>query len=276
MAKRSKKRMVLICIALVFVALILYLITPFSPVKNEYWNRVKNLTEEYKLPKNKITEDDLKKLPETLQKYFIRNGYIGIESASLVIFDFKDVDFSMGVNKPNIKMDYIAYDFVKEPTRIALIDSRMFGIPFQGIDTNMNGKGTMKGVIAKHITIFDTKFDLIDATYLSECLMHPSLALQDNISYKQIDEYSVEATIKKYGQETRGIYYFNENYEMKSFIVEKRLCSETNTYEKWSAIVADYKIVNGINMPTKFQAVWNYQDGDLIYFDSNKMDISYE
>ncbi|MGL5084474.1 MAG: DUF6544 family protein, partial [Clostridium sp.] len=234
------------------------------------------LKKENKLPKNKITEEDLKILPVALQKYFIKNGYVGIDSASLVKFDFKDVDFSLGVNKPNIKMDYIAYDFVKEPTRVALIDSKMFGIPFQGIDTCMNGKGSMKGVVAKHITIFNTNFDLIDAAYLSECLMHPSLALQENIIYKEIDDYSVEATIKKYGQETSGIYYFNENYEMTSFVVEKRLCTETNTYEKWSAIVSHYKIINGINRPTKFQAVWNFSGGDLIYFDSDNMDIFYE
>ena len=54
----------------------------------------------------------------------------------------------MGINKPNIKIDYTAYDFVKEPTRIALIDSKIYGITFQGIDTCKDGKGSMKGIIA--------------------------------------------------------------------------------------------------------------------------------
>ncbi|WP_154674873.1 DUF6544 family protein [Desnuesiella massiliensis] len=268
--------MILISILLVVGGIIIYLMIPYSPVKKEYWNNIKKFSEEYRLPKDKITEDDLKILPEVLQKYFIKNGYIGIESASAVIFNFKDVDFSMGVGKPTLKIDYMAYDFVKEPTRLALIDSKMYGIPFQGIDMCKDGRGSMKGVVAKHITLFNNSFDIIDSAYLSECLMHPSLALQEKIKYKQIDEYSVEATIEKNGAETSGIFYFNKNYEMTSFVVDKRLCAETNTYEKWSAIAMDYKVINGINVPTKFQAVWNYSSGDFIYFNSTDMKISYQ
>lgn len=206
----------------------------------------------------------------------IKNGYVGIESATAVIFDFKSADFAMGTDKPRIKIDYMVYDFVKEPTRVVLIDSKIYGVSFQGIDMCKDGKGSMKGVIAKNITLFDKSLDIIDSAYLSECLIHPSLAIQDNIEYKQIDDYSVEATITYKGSEASGVFHFNEDYEMISFIVEKRLCAETNTYEKWSAIVGDYKIINGINIPTKFQAVWNFDSRDFIYFHSNGMKISYE
>lgn len=263
-------------IFILLVVIIIYLMIPYSPVKKEYSSIVGELSEANKMPKSIITEDDLKVLPEVIQKYFIKNGYVGIESASIIKFDFKDVEFSMGVNKPNIKIDYTVYDFVKEPTRVALIDSKMFGIPFQGIDICKDGKAKMKGTLAKNITLFNTKFDIIDSSYLSECMMHPSLALQENITYKQIDDYSVEATIRKNGRKTTGIFYFNENYEMTHFIDEKRLSSDTNTYEKWSAVTSDYKVVNGVNRPTKFQAVWNFSEGDLVYFDSKNMKISYE
>ncbi len=253
-----------------------YLKIPYSPVKKHYWKAIERFTDEYKLSTNKIMKKDLELLPEVLQKYFIKNGYLGIESISSVRFDFEDADFSLGVNKPNIKIDYTVYDFVKEPTRIALIDSEMYGIPFQGIDTSRDGKGFMKGVLAKHITLFHEDFNVIDSAYLAECLMHPSLALQHNITYKQIDDYTVEATIRKNNEETRGVFYFNGNYEMTSFVVEERFCSDTKTYEKWSALVANYTVINGINKPTKFQGVWNYDSGDLIYFNSNGMKISYQ
>ncbi len=273
--KKGRKILIgVIFILLVFI--IVYLMIPYSPVKKEYRSIVGELFEVNKMPKSIITETDLKALPEVIQKYFIKNGYVGIESASIIKFDFKDVEFSMGVNKPNVKIDYTVYDFTKEPTRVALIDSKMFGIPFQGIDICKDGKATMKGILAKHIILFNTKFDIIDSSYLSECMMHPSLALQESITYKQIDDYSVEAIIRKNGSKTTGTFYFNENYEMTHFVDEKRLSSDTNTYEKWSAVVSDYKVVNGVNRPTKFQAVWNFSDGDLVYFDSENMKISYE
>ncbi|OSB09162.1 DUF6544 family protein [Paraclostridium bifermentans] len=273
---KKGRKIVIGVIFILLVVIIVYLMIPYSPVKKEYSSIVGELSESNKMPKSVITEDDLKVLPEVIQKYFIKNGYVGIESASIIKFDFKDVEFSMGVNKPNVKIDYAVYDFVKEPTRVALIDSKMFGIPFQGIDICKDGKATMKGILAKNITLFNTKFDIIDSSYLAECMMHPSLALQENITYKQIDDYSVEATIRKNGRKTTGIFYFNENYEMTHFIDEKRLSSDTKTYEKWSAVTSDYKLVNGVNRPTKFQAVWNFSEGDLVYFDSKNMKISYE
>lgn len=275
MKKRNGKKVILIECLLVVICIVFYLVIPYSPVKKEYWNTIEKLTQSYEFQQYIITEDDLKVLPEPLQKYFTKNGYVGINSANAIIFEFECADFSLGVGKPNIKIDYTAYDFVKEPTRVALIDSKMYGVPFQGIDICKDGKANMKGIIAKHIQLFNNSFDIIDSAYLSECLMHPSLALQENITYRQIDDYSVEATIRKDGAETTGIFYFNENYEMTSFVVEKRLCEDTNTYEKWSAITTDYKMINGINIPTKFQAVWNFSSGDLVYFDSNNMKISY-
>lgn len=276
MEKRGKIKMIFIGILCVVIGVVIYLKNPYSPIKKEFWETVERFTSENKLTTNTITEQDLKALPEVLQKYFIKNGYLGIQSASAVIFDFKDADFSLGLGKGDIKIDYMVYDFVKEPVRLALIDSQMYGIPFQGIDICKDGKSSMKGVFAKHIQVFNEYFDFIDAAYLSECLMHPSLALQDNITYKQIDDYSVEATIRKNEAETTGVFYFNENYEMTSFVVDERFCSDTNTYEKWSAIVTDYSMINGINIPTKFQGVWNYSHGDLIYFNSNGMEISYQ
>lgn len=35
---------------------------------------------------------------------------------------------------------------------------------------------------------------------------------------------------------------------------------------KWSVFCDDYQETNGIKQPTLFQAVWHYDDGDLVYF----------
>lgn len=48
-------------------------------------------------------------------------------------------------------------------------------------------------------------------------------------------------------------------------------------YVPWSAVCGNYRIgTDGINHPTSFQAVWNYQDEDFIYFDGTISDITYE
>ena len=69
--------------------------------------------------------------------------------------EYKKVDFSLGQNRPKLKIDYSQVDFANAPVRLAFIDSKMFGIPFQGYDYFVNGKGGMKGVLAKSFQLFD-------------------------------------------------------------------------------------------------------------------------
>ena len=86
-----------------------------------------------------------------------------------------------------------------QPAKIALIDSSMFGILFEGRDYYANSTGGMKGVIAKVITLFDQTGSRMDktclATFLAECMFEPSVLLQDYITFEEIDDYHVRATI---------------------------------------------------------------------------------
>lgn len=166
---------------------------------------------------------------------------------------------------------------------MALIDSRLFGVPFEGYDYYQNGTGGMKGVIAKTITLFDQTGTDMDraclATFLAESLFAPTILLQDYISFEEISDFEVEATINYGGQRARGIFTFNEQYEMISFTTNDRAVAGTDgtmEYIPWSALCSDYQLnENGIKYPTKFQAVWNYPDRDFIYFDGVISQVSY-
>lgn len=67
--------------------------------------------------------------------------------------------------------------------------------------------------------------------------------------------------------------------ELISFTTNDRAITGTDgsmEYVPWSAICKDYQLAsNGVKYPTKFQAVWNYPDGDFVYFDGSISEISY-
>ncbi|MNJ63434.1 hypothetical protein D3C77_593350 [compost metagenome] len=45
---------------------------------------------------------------------------------------------------------------------------------------------------------------------------------------------------------------------------------------QWSAHFSDYiQNINGIKQPTTLQAVWNYKEGDLLYFDGKHAEFEY-
>ena len=196
---------------------------------------------------------------------------------------YTDVDFRFNKEKPDIMIDYIQYNFVNEPSRIAYIDSSMYGIPFEGLDTFVAGKGSMKGVLAKLFTLFHQTGETMDqaslVTFLSECLMLPNVALQDYIKWEEIDSLHAKATIDYYDCMLSGIFTFRENGEMLSFTTDDRVATDTDgTGEniRWSVVFNEYEEVNGIRKPTAYQAIWHYDDGDLIYFDAKNVIVEFD
>lgn len=265
--------------------ILIWFYVPYSPVKRDFQNDIDALMSENQLRTNNevFTKEDFSSLPVAIQKYIQNCGYIGTPKMSYLRMEYNNVDFSQGKNHPTLKIDYMQYNFINEPCRMALIDSSMFGIPFEGYDYYQNGTGGMKGVIAKAITLFDQTGVDIDkaclATFLAESLFAPTILLQDYITFEEISDFEVQATISYKEQKASGIFTFNEQYEMISFTTNDRAVAGTDgsmEYIPWSALCGDYQIsVNGIKYPSKFQAVWNYPDGDFICFDGIISKVSY-
>lgn len=286
--KKVRNSEMLIAVGIIFVlvgVLMVWFNISYSPVKKQFQNDVDSLVKNNKLlGENEVfTKEDFADFPLSIQKYIEHCGYIGTPKMSYLKMEYQDVDFVQGRNGAKLKIDYTQYNFVKEPCRIALIDSSMFGVPFEGYDYYKSGTGGMKGVIAKAITLFDQTGADMDkaclATFLAESMFAPSILLQDYITFEEISDFEVQATITYGGQTASGVFTFNEQYEMLSFTTNDRAATGTDgsmEYIPWSALCNDYKVSeNGIKYPTKFQAVWNYPDEDFIYFNGVISGVSY-
>lgn len=274
---------ILIIIATIILVIAIWFNIPYSPVKSEFAKEVKECVEKSDSnPKGVITKEDFEKFPSAIQKYVENCGYIGTPYKSYLRMFYKNVDFMQGKTGPKLKIDYTQIDFAAKPYRLALIDSSMFGIPFQGYDYYKNGVGGMKGVIAKCFILFNQTGAEMDkaclATYLAEIMFLPSALLNEYISFEEIDDYKVRATITYGGQICSGVFAFNQNYEYISFTTNDRVVTNSNgTMENilWSALCGDYEVsANGIKYPSTFKAVWNYPEGDFVYFDGKINEVN--
>lgn len=268
---------------LLVISIFIFFKIPYSKLKKDFNNVSSELIKKSVSNNEVFTEEDIKDLPSPVKRYFEYCGFIGTEKMSYMKATFKDVTFKTGKDKPSIKIDYTQYNFVNMPDRIAFIDSSMFGIPFQGFDSYLNGIGNMKGVIAKFYTMFDQTGDDMDmaslVTYLAECFIVPTVVLQDYITWEAIDDNHAKATISYYDISASGIFTFKENGEMVSFTTNDRIATETDGTTKkvkWTAICSDYKESKGIKKPTIFKAIWHYSDGDQVYFNSEQIIIEYD
>lgn len=273
---KNKIMIALIIVAAVILLLAVWFNIPYSPVKAQFITDVEARTQKVAAgASEKYTADDFKDLPPTIQKYLELNGYIGAKRHAVLSMEYNDVDFGLGVNKPRLKIDYTHTDFSDSPDRLAFIDSKMFGVPFQGYDYYMDGKGGMKGVLAKLFTLFDQTGPEMDKacliTYLAEAFFLPEALLKDFITFKQADEHTVEATITNKGVTASGVFHFNDAYEMTSFTTNDRgqiAPDGSIEYTPWEAQCENYKeYSDGIRRPTVFRAVWKNKDADFIYFD---------
>lgn len=267
--------LIMIGVLLIIIGIIIvFFNVSYSKTRTEFTEISGNLIAKADRETGVFAEEDIADLPLPVQNYFRYCGYIGAPKMSHIKAMHRNVDFSFGKDKPATKIDYTQYNFANEPIRIAYIDSSMYGIPFEGLDSYIDGAGSMKGVIAKLFTLFNQTGEAMDkaslVTYLSECLIIPNVALQDYVIWEEIDDLHAKATISYYGISASGTFTFNEKGEMLSFTTDDReVISTDGTSEKvkWSAVCSEYEKTNGIKKPSVFQAIWHYDDGDLIYFD---------
>ena len=282
--KGIKVRLMIIGILLCFAgSLIIFFSAPNSKTHREFTTLKNDILVLTSKSSDVFTEAEVSRLPVPVKKYFQYCGYIGTPKMQAMKAVYTDVDFRFNKEKPDIMIDYIQYNFVNEPSRIAYIDSSMYGIPFEGLDTFVAGKGSMKGVLAKLFTLFHQTGETMDqaslVTFLSECLMLPNVALQDYIKWEEIDSLHAKATIDYYDCMLSGIFTFRENGEMLSFTTDDRVATDTDgTGEniRWSVVFNEYEEVNGIRKPTAYQAIWHYDDGDLIYFDAKNVIVEFD
>ncbi|MDP4144055.1 MAG: hypothetical protein Q8936_06155 [Bacillota bacterium] len=267
-------------IILLFLGILIWFNISYSPIKSEFTKLINYHRAKTKIQNESFTTEDIAKSPSPVQKYFHYCGYIGKPKMFNMKAYLKDVDFVQASKK--LKVEYTLYSFAASPIRFALIDTSMLGIPFQGLDSYQNGIGSMKGQIAKLITLFNEKSEAMNkaclVTYLSECLIMPNCALQDFINWEKIDETHVKATITYYGISASGIFKFDNQGRMLSFTTEDREYNDGNgdiKKVKWSAICDDYRDINGILYPSTLKAIWHLEAGDLVYFDGKDMVVQY-
>lgn len=262
---------------------IIYESIGYSPVKNDFEQRKEKIISRKKNHEDEFfSEEELSKYPEALRNYFRVCGFIDKPKMTYSVAKYKNVDFILNAKQKPLKIDYERVNDGLSPNVLAFIDTKFYGIPFQGIDSYYDKDGSMKGVLGKHIKLFDESgkdfYTGSLVTYLSECLLVPTAALQDFIVWKEIDNKTLEATLKYNGYEVKGNFYFNEKGELEKFTTNDRVAIDSSgkkAQAPWSAIFANYVSENKMKHPKHLKAIWHYETGDSVYFDGNMTTLEY-
>jgi len=267
-------------IVVALLGIIIFFWIPYSPVGAEF----KRVTDEAAKNIHKETavfsEADLQGLPAPLQRYLSYCGYLGKPKMDYMRASLTDVDFIMSETR-TIKIGYQQFNLVEKPVRFAFIRSSLFGIPFEGLDSFINARGSMQGKLAKVVPLFNQQGTSMDqaclVTWLAECLLVPNAALQDFVKWEVIDDRTAKAAITWEDINAEGVFSFAENGELLSFRTSDRVAVDMDgkeTIVDWSAYFSEYYLTGGILQPKIIQSVWHYESGDSIYFNQNLREVT--
>jgi len=264
----------------IVLGIVVWFSIPFSPMKSEFSQRKDNLISEQHPSGQVFTKEDIAGLPAPLQKYFVNCGYIGKPKMLNIKISHNEVDFIL--NGKALKIKCIQFNSGEKPERIALIDTSLYGVPFEGLDAYQDGFGSMKGMIAKSVVLFHQTGDEMNQSSLVNCLAEsllvPNIALKDFMKWETVDENHVKGTITYHNLSVSGIFTFDSHGYLTTFTTDDRIYVDTkgNAQQvRWSAICEDYREVNGIMQPKSLQAIWHLPEGDLVYFDGRDTVIEY-
>lgn len=273
--------LVLGVIGLIISIMVIYFNVPYSRLKGNFKEYLVE-SEKNTRVNQKDSKYTLENLPQCMQNFYSYTGLMSKVNSKRVSFDFKDADFVNIEMKKTLKIDYSEHIFGEVPARFAFIDSSLLGIPFQGLDSFIDGKGGMKGVVAKNITLFNQRGVEMDkaalVTWLSEIIFMPSQILSGDVEFKEIDKNTVGVSITFDNITVSGIYKFLDNGQLVEFTTDDRAISYNDgglEYKKWSALFEEYMNKDGLLLPNRLKAQWHFDNEDITYFDGSNLEYKF-
>jgi hypothetical protein len=228
-----------------------------------------------------ISDADLKKLPAPVSKWLKHTGMVGKPSIQSAYIQQNALMRMKPEKKDWIPAKAEQYTVMDVPAFIWTVNMSMSPwIKIRGRDKFVEGKGEMLIKLNSLINVAIEKGPRMDEgslqRYLGELVWFPSLALSPYITWEAIDNYSAKATMNYKGTAGSGTFYFNEEGDFIQFAALRfKGNKEDAKHFPWILTVDNYKVFEGIKVPSKMKATWKLDEGDWTWLDMEIESIQY-
>ncbi len=227
-----------------------------------------------------VRKEDLEGLPGTVQKWLEHSQVIGKERIKTVHLKQKGLMRTTEDGKwmPAEAEQYFRVD---EPGFVWTAKIKIAPAAYlAGRDKYYEGKGHMLIKLLSLIPVADSRGEEIDQgtllRYMAEMPWFPTAALNDYIEWEEIDSNRARATMSYGGVTASGIYEFNEEGEVVSFIANRyREVNGRYVLQDWGGITREYREFNGIRIPNKTDVIWKPETGDFTWYKLEITGIEY-
>ncbi len=229
-----------------------------------------------------LTEADLQHLPLVVQNYIRYTGFVGKEKVKNFRIEMEGRIRGKSTD-PWMPLKSVQYNFTDRPTRLFYITARKMGIPAKGIHLYKDEKAIMLIKIMGLFTVSDAKGWEMNqgetvTVFNDMCFMAPATLIDKNISWEEIDQYTVKARYTNGSLSISATLYFNEKSELINFISNDRFeTADGKVYKNypWATPVNGYKDFNGYRLPTGARAIYQHPNEDFCYGEFSMCSIDY-
>jgi hypothetical protein len=229
-----------------------------------------------------VTEAMLEKLPPPVQRYLRFSGVVGKPIPTTV--HLKQIGkIRRAPDQAWLKINAEEFYSVNPPAFVWSAKAGGLGLPImRGSDELMDGHGHMQIRLMGLIPLVDAQGEQMDQgtlmRYLNEMTWFPAAFLNENVSWKAIDDNSAEVTLTDHGKTVSAVLYFDQVGRLNDFVADRYYQIDNGkSYEirKWSTPFTEYGEMAGLNLPIKGKAVWKLDDGDFEYIELEVTGIEY-
>lgn len=229
-----------------------------------------------------LAVSDLAGLPDPVRRYIERSGALGRPRPQ----NMRVVLGATMYRKPGqapMRARSVQYSFFGRPTRLFLMDARMFGLPVRALHVYRQERATFTVRVASTVNMVDLRGEEISAaetvTVLNDmCLMAPGSLVDPRLAWSALGDRSAAVSLTNGPHVVTATLVFNDRDELIEFWSDDRPDSSTGTFVpmRWSTPVTEYRDEDGRHLLHRGAAVYLRPDGPFTYGEFTTRSIQYD
>jgi hypothetical protein len=229
-----------------------------------------------------LTAADLAPLPAPVRRYIERSGALGRPRPQNMRVAM-DADMYRDRGQAPMRATTIQYTFFDQPSRLFLMEARMFGLPVRALHVYRREQATFTVRVASRVNMVDLRGDEISVgetvTVLNDlCLMAPGALVDPRLAWAPVDDRTATVAFTNGVRHVSATLVFNDADELVDFWSDDRPESVAGELapRRWSTPVDVYRDVGGFHLVHRGSAVYARPDGPFTYGTFTLRSIDYD
>ena len=230
-----------------------------------------------------ITEQDLARLPDAVQRYLRATGVVGQPKIHNYRLRFRG-RIRSAPDAAWMPFEADQHSFADDPARLFLMRARMFGVPVEAWHRLAAGHASMKVTVLGLVPIVNASGAIMDRSeavtlFNDMCLLAPGTLIDRNIRWAPMDARTVRADFTHYSQTISATLHFGDDGLLTNFVSEDRSRASADgksfTRLPFSTPVRDYHHFGPARLARHGEARWRLADGDFTYGEFDLQEVTY-